>query len=73
MIVAVLQNVGEGLQKQISISSDSETESDSDVVEIVESFVGWIYVGSHNLTPSAWGTLSGSNVNPSLNVRRFSL
>jgi hypothetical protein len=72
MIVALLQNVGKGLQKQITISSVSETESDDDIIEIVEPFIGWIYMGSHNLTPSAWGTLSGSNVNPILNVRRFS-
>lgn len=31
--------------------------------------VGWIYVGSHNFTPSAWGTLSGSGFTPILNVR----
>lgn len=30
---------------------------------------GWAYVGSHNFTPSAWGTLSGSGFNPTLNVR----
>lgn len=30
--------------------------------------IGWAYVGSHNFTPSAWGTLSGSVFNPTLNV-----
>ena len=30
---------------------------------------GWAYVGSHNFTPSAWGTLSGTADKPSLNVR----
>ena len=34
-----------------------------------EKLIGWAYVGSHNFTPSAWGTLSGSAANPSLNVR----
>lgn len=31
---------------------------------------GWAYVGSHNFTPSAWGTLSGSAFSPTLNVCR---
>ena len=30
---------------------------------------GWLYMGSHNFTPSAWGTLSGTAFNPTLNVR----
>ena len=30
--------------------------------------IGWAYVGSHNFTPSAWGTLSGSGFTPVLNV-----
>ena len=39
---------------------------DGDGVE--EQLVGWAYVGSHNFTPSAWGTVSGSVDKPSLNV-----
>ncbi|KAH7108394.1 phospholipase D/nuclease [Auriculariales sp. MPI-PUGE-AT-0066] len=34
---------------------------------------GWLYVGSHNFTPSAWGTLSGSHITPVLNVTNFEL
>ena len=51
---------------------DSASESEED--EVVElspepsSAIGWVYVGSHNFTPSAWGTLSGSAFNPVLNV-----
>lgn len=52
--------------------SDSETESESDTPENVPDVqrepIGWAYVGSHNFTPSAWGTLSGSAFNPTLNV-----
>ena len=33
-----------------------------------EELVGWLYMGSHNFTPSAWGTLSGNAFNPTLNV-----
>lgn len=44
---------------------------DDDIVEVIPAtkYIGWAYVGSHNFTPSAWGTLSGSDFNPILNVR----
>ncbi|KAH9911780.1 phospholipase D/nuclease [Epithele typhae] len=35
--------------------------------------VGWLYMGSHNFTPSAWGTLSGSAFNPTLNITNYEL
>ena len=52
--------------------SDSETEPEDDEIREVSPRIsnahGWAYVGSHNFTPSAWGTLSGSGFNPILNV-----
>lgn len=57
---------------KVIVISDSETESESDVPgnapEAQREPIGWAYVGSHNFTPSAWGTLSGSGFNPTLNV-----
>ncbi|KAF5339476.1 hypothetical protein D9758_015324 [Tetrapyrgos nigripes] len=53
--------------------SETESESDSDGLELVDQPVGWIYIGSHNFTPSAWGTLSGSAFNPVLNIRNYEL
>ncbi|OAX34687.1 phospholipase D/nuclease [Rhizopogon vinicolor AM-OR11-026] len=53
--------------------SDSETEPESDDIEIQNDPIGWAYVGSHNFTPSAWGTLSGSGFNPVLNVINYEL
>jgi tyrosyl-DNA phosphodiesterase-1 len=51
---------------------DSDTDgSDVELVEPAAPAHGWAYVGSHNFTPSAWGTLSGSAFNPVLNARRF--
>lgn len=54
-------------------SSATESSSDSEVEEIDPerdaNVVGWLYVGSHNFTPSAWGTLSGSRFTPVMNVR----
>ncbi|EKM52233.1 uncharacterized protein PHACADRAFT_148739 [Phanerochaete carnosa HHB-10118-sp] len=52
--------------------------SDDEIVEVPpppgnEDFVGWAYVGSHNFTPSAWGTLSGSAFNPTLNITNYEL
>lgn len=61
--------------------SDSETESESEDdragVDVASSSpkepIGWAYVGSHNFTPSAWGTLSGSGFNPILNNVNYEL
>ena len=56
------------------ISTDSEDSEDSDVVALDENghvpskAYGWLYTGSHNFTPSAWGTLSGSGFTPVLNA-----
>ncbi|KAF9461346.1 tyrosyl-DNA phosphodiesterase-domain-containing protein [Collybia nuda] len=53
---------------------DSETEDDSDSdVQIIQPAIGWAYIGSHNFTPSAWGTLSGSGFNPILNISNYEL
>ncbi|KAH9966318.1 tyrosyl-DNA phosphodiesterase-domain-containing protein [Lactifluus volemus] len=49
---------------------------DSDVVEVKKDqadTIGYVYVGSHNFTPSAWGTLSGSGFTPVLNVTNYEL
>ena len=52
--------------------TESETEpEDDDIIEVspdTTNAIGWAYVGSHNFTPSAWGTLSGSGFTPVLNV-----
>jgi tyrosyl-DNA phosphodiesterase-1 len=67
---------GKGKGRQAS-ESNSDTEDDDDDdddddgdddIQVVEPDIGWVYVGSHNFTPSAWGTLSGSGFNPILNV-----
>lgn len=50
-------------------SDDDDSDSDIEIVEPNASAIGWIYTGSHNFTPSAWGNLSGNGFNPVLNVR----
>lgn len=68
---------GKNKEEAIAIS-DSETETDSEdelhtsggTAHSTEP-LGWAYVGSHNFTPSAWGTLSGTGFNPILNVWPF--
>ena len=65
MIIAKFEGAGS------SPGKDSCSDADSDVVEVKkdqEDFVGYAYVGSHNFTPSAWGTLSGSGFTPILNA-----
>ncbi|KAL4252985.1 tyrosyl-DNA phosphodiesterase family protein [Abortiporus biennis] len=49
------------------------TSDENDSRKAVVPHVGWVYIGSHNFTPSAWGTLSGSGFNPTLNVTNFEL
>ncbi|KAF8841337.1 phospholipase D/nuclease [Paxillus ammoniavirescens] len=53
--------------------TESETEPQDDAVEAINEPIGWAYVGSHNFTPSAWGTLSGSGFNPVLNLVNYEL
>ncbi|KAF8961659.1 tyrosyl-DNA phosphodiesterase-domain-containing protein [Flammula alnicola] len=74
MIIAMLhESTVSGKQKQGRLSQvDTEDDSDDDV-EVIEPALGWAYVGSHNFTPSAWGTLSGSSFNPILNVSNYEL
>jgi len=55
-----------------SCDKDPGSDADSDVIEVKEDesdLMGYAYLGSHNFTPSAWGTLSGSGFTPILNVR----
>ncbi|KAJ8468157.1 hypothetical protein ONZ51_g9818 [Trametes cubensis] len=55
-----------------SDSGGSEREDGDDDGD-KEPLVGWLYVGSHNFTPSAWGTLSGSGFSPVLNINNYEL
>ena len=41
---------------------------DSGKEDIEDGISGWVYVGSHNFSSSAWGRLSGSSSIPSLLV-----
>ncbi|KAL1677634.1 tyrosyl-DNA phosphodiesterase-domain-containing protein [Schizophyllum commune] len=51
----------------------SNNDSSTSDIEVVHPALGWVYVGSHNFTQSAWGTLSGSGFNPVLNVTNYEL
>ncbi|EJD52434.1 phospholipase D/nuclease [Auricularia subglabra TFB-10046 SS5] len=60
---------------------DDPYDTDDDEVTIVEpkstkkreKLAGWLYVGSHNFTPAAWGHLSGSSITPILSIRNYEL
>lgn len=73
MIIATKQRVSSSSGKSKREVSDTESDDSSDEVQIIEPAIGWAYVGSHNFTPSAWGTLSGSAFNPVLNVTNYEI
>jgi tyrosyl-DNA phosphodiesterase-1 len=68
MLIATFHDTGSLPDKNL------DSDADSDVVEVKEDegdIVGYAYIGSHNFTPSAWGTLSGSEFTPILNVNHL--
>lgn len=77
MILALTSEEGQlttkGKGRKNEHDSDTDIETDDDIVEVKDDSVGWAYVGSHNFTPSAWGNLSGSSFNPVLNVRIYQI
>ncbi|KAI8996303.1 tyrosyl-DNA phosphodiesterase-domain-containing protein [Trametes punicea] len=72
MILATFRDKQGTLDSQSSRASTATQEGHGGN-EDSEPLVGWVYVGSHNFTPSAWGTLSGSGFNPTLNVNNYEL
>ncbi|KAG8849219.1 hypothetical protein FRB91_010158 [Serendipita sp. 411] len=62
--------------KQIDVweeDDDTEEDEDEEIQEIEPNAAGWLYVGSHNFTPSAWGNLSGSSFTPIMNITNYEL
>jgi len=70
MIIATCKDVPSPGKGKHPERSESGIDSD-DEIEIIQPAIGWAYIGSHNFTPSAWGTLSGSSFNPILNVSLY--
>ncbi|KAF9491900.1 phospholipase D/nuclease [Pleurotus eryngii] len=54
-------------------SVEEESDDEVRIVQGHKEAIGWAYVGSHNFTPSAWGTLSGSSFTPVLNIKNYEL
>ncbi|KAG8826153.1 hypothetical protein FRC17_008354 [Serendipita sp. 399] len=52
---------------------DTEEDEDEEIQEIEPNAAGWLHVGSHNFTPSAWGNLSGSSFTPIMNITNYEL
>ncbi|TEB20188.1 phospholipase D/nuclease [Coprinellus micaceus] len=69
MIIAMLED-NAYMSKKSGIATDSEDETDDEIEEVPPG-VGWTYVGSHNFTPSAWGTASGTGFTPILNISNY--
>ncbi|KAM5541013.1 hypothetical protein V8D89_005324 [Ganoderma adspersum] len=64
---------GPGRRQQTLTDSEDEAGDDGKAGGGGKPLAGWVYVGSHNFTPSAWGTLSGSGFNPTLNITNYEL
>ncbi|KAF8810438.1 phospholipase D/nuclease [Phlegmacium glaucopus] len=67
MIIAMLQNNYDQFSGKTNQHFSHTKDDTGDNIEAV----GWAYVGSHNFTPSAWGILSGSSLNPVLNIANY--
>ncbi|KAJ7614988.1 tyrosyl-DNA phosphodiesterase-domain-containing protein [Roridomyces roridus] len=74
MILGTLRLASSSTGKDEEEDSVTEDSSD-DEIEVIEPKKphAWIYVGSHNFTPSAWGNISGSGFNPVLNISNYEL
>ncbi|KAJ3732045.1 tyrosyl-DNA phosphodiesterase-domain-containing protein [Lentinula guzmanii] len=73
MIVSIISPKSTKRSTPEVINVDTESEDDDNDPEVINTNVGWAYLGSHNFTPSAWGTLSGSAFNPVMNIRNYEL
>ncbi|PIL25690.1 hypothetical protein GSI_11440 [Ganoderma sinense ZZ0214-1] len=75
MVLGIFQDKpgGPGRRQQTLTDSEDEAESGGGAGGDGKPLAGWVYVGSHNFTPSAWGTLSGSGFNPTLNITNYEL
>ena len=76
MVLGTFRDKRGGLDRHARSSAREDSEDEDDAGgdgngngNGNKKLVGWAYVGSHYFTPSAWGTLSGSAFNPTLNVR----
>ena len=77
MVLGTFRDKRGGLDRHARSSAREDSEDDDDAGADgdgdgtgngTKKLVGWAYLGSHNFTPSAWGTLSGSAFTPILNV-----
>ncbi|KAJ7230370.1 tyrosyl-DNA phosphodiesterase-domain-containing protein [Mycena pura] len=61
------------MHTKMIIGSFSQKQGNSESIPAGAAAAGWMYVGSHNFTPPAWGNLSGSADAPVLNVNNYEL
>ncbi|ETW80095.1 hypothetical protein HETIRDRAFT_459808 [Heterobasidion irregulare TC 32-1] len=77
MIIATFEDTSTSANSSRSTTVDTESDDDIEIIDgdgkEKRRVIGWTYVGSHNFTPSAWGTLSGSGFTPILNITNYEL
>ncbi|BEJ13832.1 hypothetical protein CspHIS471_0310060 [Cutaneotrichosporon sp. HIS471] len=71
MLIALFEPNSSGLG--FSSSSKQGKRKADEVVSENEGVGGWVYVGSHNFSPSAWGTVNFKNSPPTLNISNYEL
>ncbi|CAK9780729.1 unnamed protein product [Cutaneotrichosporon oleaginosum] len=72
MLIALFEPSSSGLGFSTAATNLGKRKAD-DIVTENEGVGGWVYVGSHNFSPSAWGTLNFKNSPPTLNINNFEL
>lgn len=62
---------GGGVGRRLDEPAEKREEKGKEKQKDDEKPCGWLYVGSHNLTRSAWGNLSGTTDDPKVSCMRI--
>lgn len=54
-------------------STSGQKRKADDVVDSPKAVGGWVYIGSHNFSGAAWGTLNFKGKTPTLSLRNYEL
>ncbi|WWC88676.1 uncharacterized protein L201_003589 [Kwoniella dendrophila CBS 6074] len=72
MLIAIF----EAEENRLGVEKSTTTPTKSakrKVDELKEDIGGWIYVGSHNFSPSAWGNVDVKKNPPTLNIKNYEI
>ncbi|KAK8858572.1 hypothetical protein IAR55_002801 [Kwoniella newhampshirensis] len=72
MLIAIFEPEGRHLGFEASPSKNGRRKA-SEIEDGDEGVGGWIYVGSHNFSPAAWGTVDLKKSPPVLSVKNYEI